>query len=328
VMNSARTCGARFEEEAATGGGAPAMELLTIAPPTGGTIVAEGIQCGTQGKQCSSNRPHGSQLKLVAWADKGFTFQRFTGDCTQSGDANMLAPRTCGGIFVPSGATANLGNGTNPGGAKPPGTGGTRGSSTGNTGGTTAGGGAASGGTTGAGAGGGGVIAGGGGVSGGTTPGGVSGGRGGVDPSGGVAPPPPETKPTNDGPVAPPPPPPPPAMAEIAKKDIEQLLERYRVAYEARNFDEVKRAFPNAPAAIREQFKQIKSMKYDYAGAPKYVQLDAFNGTAVIEIGSTQTTEMGMGKRPPINWVERMDLQKRGADNTWVINSVTRSQKN
>ena len=320
VMNSPRTCGARFEEDRPVTAGAATMELLTIAPPTGGTVVAEGIKCGSQGKECSSNRPHGSQLKLIAWADKGFTFQGFTGDCTQSGEANMLAPRTCGAMFVQSGATGNLGSGTNPGGAKPPTGGGSRGSNTGNSasGGGTVGGGS----SAGAGGGGGGAA--------GSPGGGASGGRGagGEVASGGTAPPPPKSVDDNPDLLAPPKPPPPPAMADIAKKDIEQLLERYRVAYEARNFAEVKRAYPNAPAAIGEQFKQIKSIKYDFAGAPKYVQLDAFNGTAVIEIGSTQTTEMGMGKRPPISFVERIDLQKRGADSTWVINSVTRERKN
>jgi hypothetical protein len=116
-------------------------------------------------------------------------------------------------------------------------------------------------------------------------------------------------------------------MADIAKKDIGELLERYRSAYEARNFEGLQRAYPSVPGAIRDQFKQIRSLKYDFAGAPKFVQLDAFNGTAVVEIGSTQTAEMPTGKRPPITFVETIDLQKRGADGQWVINSVKRAQK-
>ncbi len=326
VMNSPRTCGATFEEDVPVTGGNSPVELLTIAPPSGGTVVAEGIKCGSQGKECSTNRPRGSHLKLAPWADKGFTFQGFTGDCTQSGEAHMIAPRTCGAMFVAAGATSNLGTGGRSGA-------GSRGSAGGS---DVASGGTAKGGTTtGAPPSGGGSSTAGGGSTGGVTPGGsagrASGGTGGAtggDPGSGTAPPPPKSVDDKDAElIAPPKPPPPPAMADIAKKEIDQLLERYRSAYEARNFEGVQRAFPNVQGAIRDQFKQIKSLKYDFTGAPKYVQLDAFNGTAVVEIGSTQTTEMPTGKRPPITFVETIDLQKRGADGQWVINSVRRAQK-
>jgi Divergent InlB B-repeat domain len=330
VMNSPRTCGATFEEDVpATGGNSP-NELLTIAPPTGGTVVAEGIKCGSQGKECSTNRPRGSHLKLLAWADKGFTFQGFTGDCTQSGEAHMIAPRTCGAMFVQAGATTNLGAGgrSGPGsrgtpagtGAAPGGTGnvgtpaggGSVTAGSGSTGGVTPGGSAGTGGTGG---------------TGGRASGGTGGATGG-EPGSGTAPPPPKSVDDKDAElIAPPKPPPPPAMADVARKEIEGLLERYRSAYEARNFEGVQRAYPNVPGAIRDQFKQIKSIKYDFSGAPKYVQLDAFNGTAVVEIGSTQTTEMPTGKRPPITFVETINLQKRGADGQWIINSVSRAQK-
>ncbi len=317
IMNSPRTCGATFEEDVpvAAGGNSP-FELLTIAPPAGGTVVAEGIKCGSQGKECSSNRPRGSHLKLLAWADKGFTFQGFTGDCTQSGEAHMISPRTCGAMFVQAGTTSNLGGG----GRSGPGSRGSSGSSGGS--------GVASGGSGGSGSGGS-SSAGGGSIAGGAAggAGGRSGGTGG-DSGGGTAPAPPKSVDDKDSePIAPPKPPPRPAMADIAKKDIGELLERYRSAYEARNFEGLQRAYPSVPGAIRDQFKQIRSLKYDFAGAPKFVQLDAFNGTAVVEIGSTQTAEMPTGKRPPITFVETIDLQKRGADGQWVINSVKRAQK-
>jgi serine/threonine protein kinase len=320
IMNSPRTCGATFEEDVPVTGGNSALELLTIAPATGGTVVAEGIKCGSQGKECSTNRPRGSHLKLVAWADKGFTFQGFTGDCTQSGEAHMIAPRTCGAMFVQAGAANNLGSGGRSGPGSRGSAGGT-GVAPGGTGpgGTSSGGGSVTGGggSTARGGSGGGIAPG----------GGTTGGTGG-DPGGGIAPPPPKSVDDKDAElIAPPKPPPPPAMADLARKEIEGLLERYRSAYEARNFEGVQRAFPSVPPAIRDQFKQIKSLKYDFAGAPKYVQLDAFNGTAVVEIGSTQTTEMPTGKRPPITFVETIDLQKRGADGQWVINSVRRAQK-
>jgi hypothetical protein len=255
----------------------------------------------------------------VAWADKGFTFQGFTGDCTQSGEAHMISPRTCGAMFVQAGATSNLGSG----GRSGPGSRGSSGSSGGS--------GVASGGSGGSGSGGS-VSAGGGSIGGGAAGGaGGAGGRSGgtsADSGGGTPPAPPKSVDEKDAElIAPPKPPPPPAMADIAKKEIEALLERYRSAYESRSFEGVQRAFPSVPGAIRDQFRQIKSLKYDFAGAPKYVQLDAFNGTAVVEIGSTQTAEMPTGKRPPITFVETIDLQKRGADGQWVINSVRRAPK-
>lgn len=116
-------------------------------------------------------------------------------------------------------------------------------------------------------------------------------------------------------------------MNDVAKKEIEALLERYRVAYAARDFAGVQRAFPTAHNAIRDQFKSLKSLKYEFAGAPKYKQLDAFTGTAVIELGSSWTMEQSLGKKTEVDWVETIDLVKRGADNQWIINSVSRTRK-
>ena len=267
LMNSARTCGARFEEDVALTGKTD-VELLTIAPPAGGTVVAEGITCGTQGKACSTNRPRGSHLQLVATADKGFTFLGFTGDCTQSGGAHMIGPRTCGATFVAAGTTKKL--------ASVPTQPETRSS-------TSAGAGLR------------------------TT----------------------QTAVENDGErVSAPKVPPATASAEVARKEIEELLERYRAAYAARNFEGVQRAFPTVHRAIEGQFKQLRSLTYVFHGAPKYVHLDAFAGTARIEIGSTMTTENSSGgKQAPRDWVEQIDLQKRGADNQWVISSMSRQQK-
>jgi hypothetical protein len=233
-------------------------------------------------------------MTVVAWADKGFTFQGFTGDCTQSGETIMSAPRTCGAMFVKSGAPApppaNRGSTTvarnttaNPGTVPvttSPGTG-TR--STANDAPAT-------------------------------------------DPGG--APTPPKTVEERDAElVAPPKPPPPPPPAEVARKEIEELLERYRRAYEARNFEALQRAYPTVQGAIRDQFRQIRSLKLAFMGEPKFLQLDWFSGKALVELATQQTTEMSTGKRPPIDWIETIDIQKRGADNEWVIASVKRAQK-
>jgi hypothetical protein len=215
----------------------PLHVSLTIAPPTGGTIVAEGINCGSLGRECTVSRPRGSRVALVAWADKGFMFQNFTGDCSQNGETQMLESRACGGIFVK--------------------------------------------------------------------------GRPLIE----------EHRPPS------PPSAPSPQMAEVVHKEIEELLERYRRAWESRDFEALQRVWPGAPAALRTQFGAIRGLKLTFMTTPKYVQLDWFAGRAVVEIATQQTTEGPTGRRPPIDWVEVIDVQKRGTDNEWFIVSITRTPK-
>jgi len=78
----------------------PGDELLTIARPEGGTIEGDGIQCGTQGSQCTAKAGHGATVGLRALADAGFVFAGFTGDCAPAGRTVMTAARSCGASFV------------------------------------------------------------------------------------------------------------------------------------------------------------------------------------------------------------------------------------
>ncbi len=295
-----RTCGATFDEEPTAGPAGKSVQLLTIAPPTGGTVISVGIMCGTRGKQCSSNLQEGMQVKLEGWADQGFTFRGFTGDCNQHGETMMSAPRTCGATFIAN-SVAAAGKGSpagaaGAGGPGPSGTGAGTGvvspppvlpkSSPGKTGkaGTSA--------------------------DGGTN----------VDPA---PPPPPKVEKSDDELVAPPPPPKPPPPDVVAKKEIEELLERYRSAYEALNFEGIRRTFPAAPDALKDQFRQIKSLQYTFSGPPKYIQLDPYAGTALLEIGVTRVAEMKSGGgKPSANLTARINVNKRGADNDWIIMSV------
>jgi serine/threonine protein kinase len=79
----------------------PSAQLLTITKPTGGTISAAGITCGTRGANCSTTRPKGDPIELTPEADAGFTFAGYTGDCAPGGRTVMTVPRTCGANFVP-----------------------------------------------------------------------------------------------------------------------------------------------------------------------------------------------------------------------------------
>jgi hypothetical protein len=80
-----------------------AYPTLTISKPTGGTVVGNGIECGTLGSACSAPQPGARQVRLLARPDVGFVFVRFTGDCDGSGVTMMDAPRTCSATFAKGG---------------------------------------------------------------------------------------------------------------------------------------------------------------------------------------------------------------------------------
>jgi len=77
----------------------PSGQLLTVTKPTGGTLSAPGIRCGTLGGDCSTRRPSGETIELTAQADKGFVFRGYTGDCAPGGLMIMKGARTCGATF-------------------------------------------------------------------------------------------------------------------------------------------------------------------------------------------------------------------------------------
>jgi hypothetical protein len=112
----------------------------------------------------------------------------------------------------------------------------------------------------------------------------------------------------------------------LAKKEIEEVLERYRKSYENLDYQGILSAFPNAPGVIRDQFRQIKSLQYTFAGPPEYVKLDPYAGTAVIDLAIKQTAQMKVGSgRPSVDLKNRLNLHKAG-DSRWVITAVAPKQ--
>jgi len=101
IMSQARTCGARFSQE---GGAAPSpvddSHVLTIVKPTGGTVIATGINCGSTGSECSATQASSSSVQLQARPDQGYAFSGFNGDCAPNGSVSMSASRACGAVFV------------------------------------------------------------------------------------------------------------------------------------------------------------------------------------------------------------------------------------
>jgi hypothetical protein len=77
----------------------PHGQLLTITPPVGGTITADGINCGTARADCAATIAKNAAVELRAEPDAGFLFGGFTGDCAQGGRTTMTAARTCGATF-------------------------------------------------------------------------------------------------------------------------------------------------------------------------------------------------------------------------------------
>jgi hypothetical protein len=83
---------------------------LTITRPTGGTILAKSITCGTLGSDCLATLANGETIELQAQADPDFVFSGYLGDCAPAGRTTMTAARTCGATFtpVPKGAAASV----------------------------------------------------------------------------------------------------------------------------------------------------------------------------------------------------------------------------
>jgi serine/threonine protein kinase len=99
TMSEARRCGATFNRVAGTRG--EVMHLLDVVKPDHGTIIGPGIQCGSLGPMCSTEHPQGREITLKAYADEGFAFRGFAGDCLKDGTLVMGGPRRCTAIFQP-----------------------------------------------------------------------------------------------------------------------------------------------------------------------------------------------------------------------------------
>ena len=93
TMTVPRTVGATFT---------PPRFTLTVTPPTGGTITATGINCGTGGSDCTQDYDQGTVVPLTATPATGYTFGGWTGACTGTGacSVTMTAARTVGATFT------------------------------------------------------------------------------------------------------------------------------------------------------------------------------------------------------------------------------------
>jgi serine/threonine protein kinase len=312
-MSGPRSCGATFVRvpEATTAAAPGAKHTLTIFATGGGVVRVADSDCRETPRGCSHPFAAGQVVDLEAQADRGYTFERFTGACDADGRVTMNAPQTCGASFVPNAGTRAAGQkppsgpGVVPSTAKPPQVAtGKPANNPGPSAGTP--------GTSPASA-----------APSGAAPGASPAASGGQQAqNAGVPPPPPGTDNPGGG-LTPPPPPEPPAPDVLAKKEIAALLERYRVANEARDFSAIQQVHPTVHPRVGDMFRDITSLRYQYMGEPKFVALELGKGRAVIEVPTKQTTEQRGGiKRPPSETIATITLSKVNAQNRWVIASV------
>jgi serine/threonine protein kinase len=286
IMNKARRCGATFAKIPE----APAtpMVQLTIALPSGGTLIGNGIRCGSLAGECTVEHPQGEVVRLKPLADADFTFKGFTGDCPRTGVVVMSTSRTCGALFMrdtrpvvkpdtprppPNLPSPNVGpvdangGGAGPNLPSPP------------------------------------------------TPSPPSPH---VDPL--PAPKPPPEDPAGEGAKSAPPPAP-PSPESLAKNAIQQLLEKYRRAYEERDIDAIQKVYPNAPSGfvkgLEYAFKEYKSLEYTYTGPLEFVHIDPALGTAKVKVVTLSKPEYRGPRSKPQTRINHFTLNRQS--DTWSI---------
>ncbi len=298
MMNAPRECGATFERADVLPTAADDV-LLTIAAPLGGTIVGQGVLCGSQGKECSGRFSAGFVVELQGHADEGYVFQGFSGDCGPDGKAVMVGPRTCGATFV-GGRPATLTSAGPAGGAPtgPLGSGGNRTSA---------------------------VRPGGPGGPGSAAPVGPSAGPANMTGAGAGGPAPTAV---TTGPAV--------ASAEDPSKPVREILtreaasraliaetlEKYLAAYGRLDYQDLLSVYPTAPRNIRVQLAQYQALDYTFGGPPRFLKFDPDAGSALIELDFKQLFKPKVGGAQPPNEGRVTFQMHRLQNDDWVIDTA------
>lgn len=303
LMDGPHTCGAVFELVQGT---ADVRWPLTLTPPANGTIFTiEGHACGTQGTACTVEVAEGHTVSLDVQPDEGFRVQSYTGDCLADGTTTMDRARTCGAVLVagagppPPRPQAERDLASVKGGRGSSGPGGT--SDSGGAGSQSRGAGVAAGGPTSradASA---------------PSPSGVSAPAG--DATDAALPP---SAPAVSGP-----PPPVRTPTEIATTEVTALLQDYRDAHSRMDLPAMKRLFPSVDVPrFEQQFRDLKSLKYAFAGDPK-LELDLERGRATVVVDVKTENESKAGKKQkPVESKATFLLQRIGMTPQWHIQLI------
>jgi len=121
---------------------------------------------------------------------------------------------------------------------------------------------------------------------------------------------------------------PPVPPEESARKEIEKTLTQYCAAYEQLELAAIRRVFPTAPEALRDQLRQYKSVQCTLTGPPEYDLLDPRAGTAKVKVGVKQTFDFKVGGlQKPQETVAVVALSRPEQRGTWYIDNVTHKPK-
>jgi hypothetical protein len=121
--------------------------------------------------------------------------------------------------------------------------------------------------------------------------------------------------------------PPPIAPEEQAKNEIAKTLKTYTEVYKDRDAAAVRRVFPGVPAAITQQFGDIKAIVSCAFGTLEYVELNAEAGTAVVEAPWTLVQDMKVGGQRKTETIARVRMSRPAPRADWRIDSVTHRPK-
>ena len=249
---------------------------LTIERPAHGMIIGPGdIRCGSADSACTYEYADGQNVVLKDYADPGYSFRGFTGDCSPKGELVMKGALRCGAVFVkdqqaakaPPPPVRNPSRSPQERQPQPPT------------------------------------------PSPGYTPPTLPpvGGPPPVDVS--PVPPPPDASPvTPSKPVAAP-----LSVEALAKKDIQKLLGEYREAYEALDFATVKKLYPGVPDSVKNYFKDLNALKFAYQSDPE-IEPDPTTGTARAKAKVLITPSHAVGNQPAFELPQTFHLvQRQGA---------------
>jgi hypothetical protein len=106
-----------------------------------------------------------------------------------------------------------------------------------------------------------------------------------------------------------------------ARNDITAVLERYRLAHETLKLDEIRKVHPKVHPGVADQFRGLDSMRYEYTGEPKFLDLQVGKGRAVLEVPTRRISVRGRDKRP-VETIATITLTKVNAENRWLIDNV------
>jgi hypothetical protein len=98
------------------------------------------------------------------------------------------------------------------------------------------------------------------------------------------------------------------------------VLEQYRLANEARDFDAVKQVWPGVHPNVQEMLKDLDDLQFKFAGEPK-IELQLAKNQAVAMLTTKITEVKGRDKRSR-DTIARVVLSRATATNRWIILSV------